>query len=201
MSRLVINQSNARKRIILASKKCFVKNGFSGTSLREIAEKAGVPVSLIYHYFDNKVHLWKEVKLAFLQSSDPQIEQNLEACESFAAFIQTFVHHRLAMLSRYPEIVRLLDWQRFEDNKTQLIGLDVPGSTEKRKSMLDYLRYYRQCGQLNTELSDDYIISLIFGLLTGPFIKTGNAFFTCIGERKHYADKAVQIILTSIEAK
>ncbi|MCK4504786.1 MAG: TetR/AcrR family transcriptional regulator [Candidatus Aegiribacteria sp.] len=53
--------SGAKKEEILnAAEECFAEKGFSGTSMKEIAERAGVAKSLIYHHFDSKQHLWKE---------------------------------------------------------------------------------------------------------------------------------------------
>lgn len=53
--------SGERKEEILnAAEECFAENGFSGTSMKEIADRAGVAKSLIYHHFDSKQHLWKE---------------------------------------------------------------------------------------------------------------------------------------------
>ena len=53
--------SGAKKEEILnAAEECFAERGFSGTSMKEIADRAGVAKSLIYHHFDSKQHLWKE---------------------------------------------------------------------------------------------------------------------------------------------
>ena len=57
-----------RKAILKAAKHLFVKKGFAATSISEIAAKAKINQSLIYHHFGSKEDLWKHVKSAVLES-------------------------------------------------------------------------------------------------------------------------------------
>ena len=41
-------------RILLAAKKLFAKQGFDGTSVRQICEEAGANVALVSYYFGGK---------------------------------------------------------------------------------------------------------------------------------------------------
>src|SRR3981189_2443761 len=43
-----------RDQILSAAAKCFVENGFHGSSMAELAKRAGMSVGHIYHYFDSK---------------------------------------------------------------------------------------------------------------------------------------------------
>lgn len=43
-----------REAILKGALKCFVEKGFHGTTIPEIAKRAGVAAGTIYHYFDNK---------------------------------------------------------------------------------------------------------------------------------------------------
>jgi AcrR family transcriptional regulator len=43
-----------RERILEAARLCFVKHGFHGASIANIAEEAGMSPGLMYRYFDNK---------------------------------------------------------------------------------------------------------------------------------------------------
>jgi AcrR family transcriptional regulator len=51
-----------RKKILDAARKLFVKNGFAGTSISDIAGLAKINQSLIYHHFRDKQELWKGLK-------------------------------------------------------------------------------------------------------------------------------------------
>src|SRR5882757_6248468 len=43
-----------RDQILSAAVKCFVENGFHGSSMAELAKRAGMSVGHIYHYFESK---------------------------------------------------------------------------------------------------------------------------------------------------
>lgn len=52
---------DTRDTIMDAAEEVFVEKGFSGASIKSIAEIAGVAKSLLYHYFPSKKDLWEEV--------------------------------------------------------------------------------------------------------------------------------------------
>ncbi len=49
------------ERILSAAEQCFRSAGYASTSLREIAEAAGVSKSLLHYHFQSKEHLFLEV--------------------------------------------------------------------------------------------------------------------------------------------
>lgn len=53
--------SQARQRLLLSALKLFASNGFSKTSIREIAQAAGVNVAAISYYFGDKAELYRTV--------------------------------------------------------------------------------------------------------------------------------------------
>lgn len=52
---------NTRADILSAARKVFALKGFSGTSMREVAESARVNKAMIYYYFQDKVELYRAV--------------------------------------------------------------------------------------------------------------------------------------------
>ncbi len=52
---------STRDNILDAAEEIFVNKGFSGSSMKSIAERAAVAKSLLYHYFASKRELWDEV--------------------------------------------------------------------------------------------------------------------------------------------
>jgi TetR/AcrR family transcriptional regulator, regulator of cefoperazone and chloramphenicol sensitivity len=53
--------AQARQRLLLSALKLFASNGFSKTSIREIAHAAGVNVAAISYYFGDKAELYRTV--------------------------------------------------------------------------------------------------------------------------------------------
>ena len=57
-----MSSDDSTKRAILDSAySLFVERGFEGSSMREIAENAGIKAASIYNHFDNKEKVFKEV--------------------------------------------------------------------------------------------------------------------------------------------
>jgi len=53
--------SSARERILKTAEQMFAESGFEGTSLRQVAVNADVPVALVSYHFKNKLGLYREV--------------------------------------------------------------------------------------------------------------------------------------------
>lgn len=53
--------TSARDRILKAAEQIFAEMGFEGTSLRQVAVNADVPVALVSYHFKNKLGLYRQV--------------------------------------------------------------------------------------------------------------------------------------------
>lgn len=53
--------------IVEAAEACFSRAGYTGASMREIAERAGVSKSLLHYHFQSKEHLFVEVQIRFYE--------------------------------------------------------------------------------------------------------------------------------------
>lgn len=59
----------SRKEILDAAIKVFVKKGFSGTRVQEIADEANMNKGMIFYYFKSKELLYQEVFIVILQKT------------------------------------------------------------------------------------------------------------------------------------
>ena len=50
---------NAKEQLLAAAKKLFSRQGLAGTTVRELADEAGVNLSLVSYYFDGKEGLYR----------------------------------------------------------------------------------------------------------------------------------------------
>ena len=66
-----------REDILLVAEKVFAERGFKGTTVREVAQKAGIANSLIFYYFKNKTVLYEAVFQNFLKQAEDLIQRNL----------------------------------------------------------------------------------------------------------------------------
>ena len=69
-------KENIRGRILAVARQQFRHNSYSKTSMREIAELAGVGVGNIYHYFTNKDELFCEVVRPVLYALEAMLQEH-----------------------------------------------------------------------------------------------------------------------------
>ena len=69
-------KENIHGRILAVARQQFRHNGYSKTSMREIAELAGVGVGNIYHYFTNKDELFCEVVRPVLYALEAMLQEH-----------------------------------------------------------------------------------------------------------------------------
>lgn len=72
---------DTRDKIIHAAEEIFAENGFDGTSVRQIALKAGVPVTLVTYHFDSKLGVYR----AIFEARTPTIVEQRKAGLTLAA--------------------------------------------------------------------------------------------------------------------
>jgi AcrR family transcriptional regulator len=71
----MVESPKGRDELVEVAVDLFAKNGFAGTSIRDIAAAVGRSVSNVYHYFENKEALW----LAILEYSVKALPEKLHA--------------------------------------------------------------------------------------------------------------------------
>lgn len=64
-----------RERILEAARTCFVKRGFHGASIADIADEAGMSPGLMYRYFENKNAIIKAIIDRQLESGRRRLEE------------------------------------------------------------------------------------------------------------------------------
>ncbi len=57
-----VKKERIRKRIVESGKKLFIANGFKATTVKMIADDAGMAVANIYNYFGNKEKLLSHIE-------------------------------------------------------------------------------------------------------------------------------------------
>lgn len=97
-----------RQTVIDAAHQLFVEQGYAATSMRQIAEKAGLALGGIYNHFPTKESIFSEVILAYHPFH--QILPLLKDApgDTFEAFVRNAAKGMVAELGRRPDFVKLL---------------------------------------------------------------------------------------------
>ncbi|CEI84516.1 TetR family transcriptional regulator [Oceanobacillus oncorhynchi subsp. incaldanensis] len=89
-----------KQKVVDAASSLFFQKGFHGTSVRDIAERASVNVSLISYYFKGKQGLLEYAVTNYYEAYLEKIEESLEKTEADAAIyrlnelIFTIIHYK-----------------------------------------------------------------------------------------------------------
>lgn len=92
MGRKAVGKKGKRSDIVNAAYRCFLKNGYDGTSIREIMKEANAEVGLFYYYFDSKDDAYREVQQMFINEFLGNVEEIVEnaSMDSFRVLKQLF---------------------------------------------------------------------------------------------------------------
>lgn len=153
-----------RGEIIRAAMKVFAKNGFGGSTTREIAEGAGISEAMIYSHFRNKEDLYNAIIDEKLQESEP-LYYPLDAIRKrddqrvFATIVSNYLHRH----GEDTTFLRLLLFSALEGH--ELAGMFVAGPVRKFFEFLaDYIRERVEEGAfkpVNPELASRFLLGMV----------------------------------------
>jgi AcrR family transcriptional regulator len=97
-----------RSDIIAAAHDLFIQQGYHGTSMRQIAEKAGVALGGLYNHFASKEDVFHEVFLVYhpYREMMPVILEAEGA--SVEAFMSAAIRTLMAQLNQRPDVLNLM---------------------------------------------------------------------------------------------
>jgi AcrR family transcriptional regulator len=93
-----LDSDDRRRAIVMAAVPLFARNGFAGTTTRELAAAAGVSEALLFRHFPSKQSLYREI-LALGCEGDPALEElaTLPASTETAIRIVRFMVRRFVL--------------------------------------------------------------------------------------------------------
>lgn len=157
-----------RAAIITAARHHFAEKGFAGTSISSIAKSAKVNQSLIYHHFGSKSELWRDVKLHVLDDYHALQNMNwdklltVESCEDFIA---EFIRYRFGFFDRYPDVLRIIEWQFLQPDPYELSSYPVV----KIETMIQRISHFQAQKKMTTRHNPELILSMLLVIPLGYF--------------------------------
>lgn len=154
-----------QRKILIAARQIFLKKGFSGTSMSQIAKEANVAKALLFHYFKTKEELWKNVK-------DEVIGQNTienMSCvptDSLEHFIEFIIEARFSLYGGNHDLVLMMNWQRLEAQEGITGTASLPADMWKKE-----LKQFQAKGEIDQEVDTTLLQNLIFSLSALPFLE------------------------------
>lgn len=180
-------QTQTLGKIQAAAQELFVAKGFDGVSISEIARKADINQSLIYHYFENKENLWKEVKKRIGEKGkETKGPAPSDGPKDLKEFLENSIRKRFRHMRESPEFIRMILWQLLEP-KEALAGEEKYTST----SWTGMIEKLQQEGSIRKDLEPRQITLAIHGLTIGALIHDPEHYL----RNKKYADEYLELIV------
>lgn len=179
--------NSTKRKILEAATEVFIQKGFSGASISDIAGKAGINQSLIYHHIGNKENLWKEVKRYLL--ADHGKSQPLEDTD-FNQFISHIIKERVEVYDSDPRILRLIQWQALEDQQ-ELQG----GTASAPLNWIKKISSLQESGNIKSNYPAHLITVFIYSLINGAIMDNFAIFSKNRSDREKYIQMIHQEIL------
>ncbi len=157
-----------RAAIIAAARQRFAEKGFAGTSISTIAKTAKVNQSLIYHHFGSKQDLWIAVKVHILDdyhASQDMTWDRLLTLENSADFIAEMIRYRFGLFDRYPDALRIIEWQYLEPDPYELSTYS-PG---KLALTIEHISNFQKQKKIKDSHSPELILSMLLAVPLGYF--------------------------------
>ncbi len=105
---------SSRAKILDTAEALFSRRGFTGVSLREVADKVGLGKSSLFHHFPNKLSLYVSVLERILTRIDARVEAAQEHTASALARLRQWVDVIVDTLAENPTYAPLLLRTLFE---------------------------------------------------------------------------------------
>lgn len=96
---------NSTEDIILQTARAhFLRNGFAGTRLQDIADEAGINKALLHYYFRSKEKLYQQIITSILDTVIPKLSAALDTPGTVMDRVAVIVNTYIDTLSEQPDI-------------------------------------------------------------------------------------------------
>jgi len=153
------NPERTRERILSAALQEFAANGFAGARVDAIARRAAINKRMLYHYFGNKEHLFRQVlhrKITRRQASAEGLSG--DPAESLPFWFK--------LSCKDADWVRLLEWEALQGGNKKVI--DEKSRRALATRALGRIRKQQALGFLSGEFEPGHLLLAMRSLTTFP---------------------------------
>ncbi|NVK39998.1 MAG: TetR family transcriptional regulator C-terminal domain-containing protein [Oceanospirillaceae bacterium] len=166
-----IRQQN-EKLILDAAEQEFARHGFKGTSMQQVADRAGLPKANIHYYFNNKLGLYYAVLSNIIELWDSTFNE-LSGDDDPAEVLPRYIATKIDFSRRYPQASRVFAMEILSG-----------GTHLSEYFQQDYREWFRSRAAVFERWIADGKMKPI---------DPAHLIFLLWGSTQHYADFAIQV--------
>jgi AcrR family transcriptional regulator len=163
------DKSNQSQKILTAAIFCISTKGYANVSLRDIADKAGVVLSQLNYYYNNKEGLFIEVIKVAIGKYLAEIEENLQKGKTVQEKMASLSQYYRELQTRAPELFRLLYdfigmalWSETFREFIKKLFQELADLVEENIAV--YIAKNDKCGCYSSKAISRMIIGALFGI-------------------------------------
>ncbi len=123
------NPHIVKKRILKEAQDLFIKNGYKGTSVRDIAKASETNVAMVNYYYQSKYNLFEIIFEDAVDILAKRIFDTIHSDMPFFELIETWIHTYYEILFEYPQIAAFI---------LNEVSLNPEGLTQRIKNKNPY---------------------------------------------------------------
>lgn len=179
-----------KKRILREAQDLFIKNGYKGTSVRDIAKASETNVAMVNYYFQSKYNLFEIIFEDALDILAKRIFDTIHSDMPFFELIETWIHTYYELLFEYPQIAAFI---------LNEVSLNPEGLTQRIKNKNPYSSFSKieerieeevKKGTIRETPAADFLLNIL-SLCMFPFI-FGNMATTLLEIPRNMYDNLIK---------
>jgi TetR/AcrR family transcriptional regulator len=152
----LIDSERSRRALVEAAFQEFSANGFAGTTVRAIADRAGLSKDLVSYHFGGKAGLYREVQRQWLDHERTLREPGLPLAELAARYLDDTLSD--------PRATRLLAWRGLSGHIEEPPDLAPP--SDGLASMISR----QQSGEIVDDIDPAALALILIGAISAPVL-------------------------------
>lgn len=160
--------ANTRQQLIVAARQAFSLHGFRGTTVRHVADQAGVTAAMIHYHFHDKRGLYEAM---LRETLDPLLDhlQHL-AADGGTGSLQEAIAGYMRLLARTPELPALLIRDVLSEGGVMRETFIRDFASRGAMAIGAILERDRAAGRLRDDLDSRLALLSLMSLTAFPFI-------------------------------
>ncbi len=156
---------NTEQKILQAATKVFIRDGYDGARMQEIADEAGMNKALIHYYFKSKEKLFERIFLEKRNDFLPKMSALFFSADlNFIEKIELYVENYMQLLVKNPFLPRFLACNAHKHpNFMEMLP------AESVQGMLTYFELEITSGKIKKVDPRQFMISIL-GMCIFPFV-------------------------------
>lgn len=118
------DSEGTRRSILNAAQRLFARNGFAGTSLRDVAKASGVSQPLTHHYFGSKEGLYRAIKQRLVEEAREALPPDEEHPRDIH-YLTNFIRSAFEFVRQNEDLLKLATWSNLEGESSLWPGAEI----------------------------------------------------------------------------